>query len=64
MMIKSYENGILVPVRDPEAMYQAMKYMIEHPDKAEEMGRKAVEVRQTLEKNKILQQWLSFIESI
>lgn len=64
MMIKPYENGILVPVRDPEAMYQAMKYMIEHPDEAEEMGRKAVEVRQTLEKNKILQQWLSFIESI
>lgn len=64
MMIKSYENGILVPVRDPEAMYQAMKYMIEHPDQAEEMGRKAVEVREKLEKNKILKQWLSFIESI
>ena len=64
MMINPYENGILVPVRDPEAMYQAMKYMIEHPDKAEEMGRKAVEVRQKLEKNKILRQWLSFIESI
>lgn len=64
MMINPYENGILVPVRDPGAMYQAMKYMIEHPDKAEEMGRKAVEVRQTLEKNKILRQWLSFIERI
>lgn len=64
MFIKSYENGIIVPVRDPEAMYQAMKYMIEHPDEAEEMGKTAVSIRQTLEKSKILDQWLSFVNSI
>ena len=63
MMIKPYENGLLVPVKDPEAMYRAMKYMIEHPDGAEQMGRNAVAIRERLEKNKILEQWLSFIDS-
>lgn len=64
MFIKSYENGIIVPVRDPEAMYKAMQYMIEHPDEAEKMGKNAVSIRQTLEKSKILDQWLSFVNSI
>lgn len=64
MFIKSYENGIIVPVRDSEAMYRAMKYMIEHPDEAEKMGRNAVSIRQTLEKSKILDQWLAFINSV
>lgn len=64
MFIKPYENGIIVPVRDSEAMYKAMKYMIDHPDEAERMGRNAVSIRQTLEKSKILNQWLSFVKSI
>lgn len=64
MVIKPYENGILVPVRDSEAMYKAMKYMIDNPNEAEKMGQNAVEIRNTLEKNKILKQWLSFVNEI
>lgn len=64
MVIKSYENGIIVPVRDPDAMYKAMKYMIDNPDEAEKMGKNAVGIRNTLEKNKILKQWLSFVNEI
>ena len=50
MFIKPYENGILVPVRDQQALAEAMIYMIEHPEDAEKMGRNAVEIRNTLEK--------------
>ena len=64
MVIKPYENGIIVPVRDPEAMYKAMKYMIDNPDEAEKMGKDAGGIRNTLEKNKILKQWLSFVNEI
>lgn len=64
MVIKPYENGIIVPVKDPEAMYKAMKYMIDNPDEAEKMGKNAVEIRNTLEKNKILKRWLSFVNEI
>ena len=64
MMIKTYENGILVPVNDPDALYQAMKYMIEHPADAARMGKEAVTVREILNKEIILSKWQSFIESI
>jgi len=64
MFIKPYENGIIVPVRDPDALYSAMKYMIEHPEQANMMAQNAVAIRDTLEKNKILAQWLNFLEEI
>jgi len=64
MFIDPYKNGITVPVGDPEALYRAMKYMIENPEKAEFMSRNAVEIRYTLKKDKILQQWLDFLEDI
>ncbi|MBQ9516658.1 MAG: glycosyltransferase [Eubacterium sp.] len=64
MFIKSYENGILTPVGDAEALYKAMKYMIENPDKAEQMGKKAMEIRETLKKEKILNKWGEFIKEV
>lgn len=64
MFIKQYENGILVPVRDPDAMYKAMKYMIDNPELADKMGNKAVEIRNNLNKEDILKQWLMFVNEI
>lgn len=64
MMIRPYENGILTPVGDVEALYKAMKYMIENPDKAERMGEKAMEIRETLKKEKILNKWVEFVEEV
>ena len=64
MFIKPYENGILTPVGDAQALYKAMKYMIENPDKAEQMGKNAMEIRETLKKEKILAQWADFINEI
>lgn len=34
------ENGFLVPVKDMFAVYERMKWFIEHPDEAEIMGKK------------------------
>ena len=64
MLIKPYENGILVPEKDSESLFQAMNYMIENPEQAEKMGRNAIAIRDTLEKEKILGQWLEFINSL
>lgn len=64
MFIRPYDNGILTPVGDVDALYKAMKYMIENPDKAEQMGKKAMEVRKILKKEKILSQWSDFISEI
>ncbi len=46
VLIKSGENGILVPVGDVDAMSQAMELFIKEPQKAEQMGRQA---RQTMQ---------------
>lgn len=64
MFIEPYGNGIIVPVRDPDALYKAMKYIIDNPEKAEIMAQNAVAIRNTLEKNKILAQWLDFLKDI
>ncbi len=64
MFIESYKNGIVVPVNDSEALYEAMKYFIDNPDKAQNMSKNAIDIRKTLEKKKILQQWHDFLSSI
>jgi len=64
MFIEPYKNGIIVPVRDPEAMYKAMKYVIDNPEKAEMMSENAVVIRNTLKKSKILAEWLDFLNKV
>lgn len=64
MFIEPYQNGILVPVRDPDAMYKAMKYLADNPEEADRMSRNAVDIRNTLEKTKILEQWLDFLKNV
>lgn len=64
MFIRPYENGIIVPVRDPDALYRAMKYMLENPNQANLMAENAVSVKEGLEKDKILAQWLDFLKDV
>ena len=64
MFIRSYENGILVPVGDVDKLCEAMCYFAEHPDKADACSKEAVKIRETLEESKILAQWEQFISSI
>ena len=42
-------------------MYEGMKYMIEHPEEADEMGRKALEIEQLLDSDKIEKQWEDYL---
>lgn len=57
MVINSYENGILAPVGDEEALYKAMKYVIENPEKAAIMSKNAAKVRLDLAVDKIAAEW-------
>lgn len=56
-MIISYESGVLVPVRDVKAMVEAMKYIIENPEKAALMSENATQVRRDLAVEKIAVEW-------
>lgn len=64
MNIKSYENGILVPVGDEIALYKAMKYIVENPEKANQMSKNAIEIKDLLDLNEIYSQWLNTVEEI
>lgn len=62
MFIRSHENGILTPVGDEDALYEAMKYMITHPDEAARMGSEAARIREVLCVDEIARQWIEVIE--
>ncbi|KEH99908.1 glycosyltransferase [Clostridium botulinum] len=61
MVINSFENGILVPVGDTKALYEAMKYMHENPKESEKMSKNATEIRNKLATDVICKQWAKLI---
>lgn len=63
-VIKSYENGILTKNLDINDMAQAMCYIAENPDKAQEMATNATNLRQELSRDKICAQWLDAFNNI
>ena len=61
MLIESYKNGILVPVKDAKAMTKAMCFMADEPDAAEQMSKNAVLVRERADLESVAQQWLDMV---
>lgn len=62
MAIQDGINGLLVPVGDVQAMYRAMKRVIDEPGMAERLGNEAYKVRERFAIEKIAKQWLDVIE--
>lgn len=63
MLIKNQKTGILVPRGDINALAQAINFMIENPQKAEEMGSKATYVNTHFSSDVIFEQWKKIINS-
>ncbi len=61
MLIKPYENGILVPIKDSAKMLEAMEYMAKNPDKAKEMAKNAIKVRERADVDTITKEWLEIV---
>lgn len=64
MMIKSGENGILVPVKDEEALLNAMLLFAENKAYAQKLGENAVKIREMVDVNIITQNWLDYITKV
>ena len=60
-VIKDHENGILVPVRDAERMYQAMREVIENPELANHLSQNAVRIREEQSLDNIIEKWMEII---
>lgn len=56
------ENGLIVPMNDVDAMYQAMKQFVDNPEFAEECGRNASKIREKLSVEKTAQQWIDVFQ--
>lgn len=61
MMIRSGENGLLTPIGDKQAMYEAMKNLVENPAYAACLGCEAAKIRNELSIEKIADRWEAMI---
>lgn len=61
-LIEDKKNGLLVKVGDENAMLNAMLYMTENRDKAEEMGRAAKEYSSVFATENVIGKWRDAIE--
>lgn len=61
-MIMNEKNGILVPMKDEEALCRGMKKMIESPEFAEQCGKEATKIRYDMAVENIVDQWLKVIK--
>ncbi len=61
LLITDHENGLLAPIRDPEALAKAMCEFAENPALAEKCGNNAKEVVNRFAPDKIIDMWENYI---
>ena len=55
------ENGLLVPIQDAEALYRAMKHVIEEDELAEKLSENASKLRNKLSLETIAEKWMNLL---
>ena len=57
-----HENGLIVPMNSPDAMYLSMKEYVENPELAEKCSRNAAKIKDRLSAERIVKQWIEVLE--
>ncbi|MBD5521015.1 MAG: glycosyltransferase family 4 protein [Lachnospiraceae bacterium] len=57
-------DGLLIPIKDQKALEEGINYLIENPEIAENMGRKAREIADRANGDAIFEQWKAYIEEL
>lgn len=63
LLINDHENGLLVPMRNPKAMADAMAEFADNPELAKKCGQNAKNVLNRFSLNKIIDKWEEYIVS-
>lgn len=63
-VIRDGENGLLVPIRDPEAMADGICRLIEDRQLAERLGSSAADIRRLVNPQAVFSQWRAYIEEV
>lgn len=58
------KDGILVPIKDPQALAEGICYLIEHPAEAEQMASEAGKIAEVANAKAVYGQWKQYIEKI
>lgn len=61
-MIQHGVNGLLTPMKDVNALHDAMIYFIEHPEVAQACGENAASINKEMSVDKIVDKWVNVIE--
>lgn len=60
-LIQNGENGLLVPVGDADALAGGMLALIENPDRAAELGRKAAKIAEIASTDRVFEAWQDYL---
>ena len=60
-LIQNGENGILVPVGDADALAGGMLALIENPERAAELGRKAAKIAEIASTDRVFEAWQDYL---
>ncbi len=63
-IIQDGVNGLLVPIKNPEALEGAMNRLIENSEFAESLGREAKKIAEKVNGTAIIEQWRKYIEKV
>lgn len=63
-LIENKVNGLLVKVNDIDELADAVSYCIENPETAEKYGKKAAEIRRSLDADIIGAMWKNYLEKL
>ena len=63
-LIQQKENGILIPVHDEKALQVALRFLLDNPEHAQEMGRKAAKIQKELDPAVTNQAWKVYFEAV
>ena len=64
LLIQNKKNGLLVPRADPVKLSEAISYMLDHSQEAEEMALEATKVNDIYSENIISEKWMRVIEQL
>lgn len=63
-LIRDEENGLLVPIKNAEAMAAGINRLIENPELAEKLGRNARKITEYANAKAVCGQWKDYIEEV
>ncbi len=63
-LIENNKNGILIPVKDKEAMVKAMICIVEDTELANMFSKMGIEIKHKYEANRVVRTWINYLKGI